>query len=493
MSLSANPGTPPQRPAQQAEQPAYPAADARLAGRLLLASVAAAALVVPAGVLLFLVRSRWGPMERLDQGVADALHREVLATPELAGVLRAVGVLTHPWGVRLVALAVAVAVWRRGRRRLAWWLLVTMAVGGLLGVVLKLVVQRARPVLAEPVASAGGYSFPSGHALNSMLLAAALLVLAAPVPRGPRRAGAWLGALTFVLLVGLDRVALGVHYVSDVLAGWLVALAVVAFTVVGFAGWRREEHLTPASPERGLDPGPARPRDALPPVSSDRSWARSLLAILWRLLAGWLLVLAVVVATGLTLAAVGPDVPGLASEDDLDVALVGLRTPVLDDVTSGFSHLANTGAIVTTMVVAAVLLRRLLHRWRESLFVVSATLGQSAVFLVTTLLVSRERPHVAHLDRSPPTSSFPSGHTGAAIALYAALAVVVLRRTRRRWVQAVSVTALVSIPVLVAVSRLYRGMHHPTDVVGSLLCAGLVLAVAHVVVMRRPLPEDVAT
>jgi membrane-associated phospholipid phosphatase len=97
---------------------------------------------------------------------------------------------------------------------------------------------------------------------------------------------------------------------------------------------------------------------------------------------------------------------------------------------------------------------------------------------------------VTHLDRAPPTSSFPSGHTGAAIALYAALAVVVLRRTRRRWVRGVSVTLLLAVPVLVGLSRLYRGMHHPSDVAGSVVCAGLTLAVSYVVVLRRPLPED---
>ena len=95
-----------------------------------------------------------------------------------------------------------------------------------------------------------------------------------------------------------------------------------------------------------------------------------------------------------------------------------------------------------------------------------------------------------HLDEAPPTSSFPSGHTGAALALYAALAVVVLRWARRRWVRVLAVTLLLGVPLLVGLSRLYRGMHHPTDLLGSLLCAGLALLVAGAVVLRRPLPED---
>ena len=227
-------------------------------------------------------------------------------------------------------------------------------------------------------------------------------------------------------------------------------------------------------------------------MTGRRTWPSSLLALLWRLLAGWAMALVVVASTGWILAAVSPDVPLLRSEDAVDRALVRARTPALDDVTSVFTHLANTGTSVVSALAAALLLRRLLRRWRESLFVALATWGQSTVFLVTTLLVDRPRPHVSHLDPGPPTSSFPSGHTGAAIALYAALAVVVVHRTRRRWVKAVSVSVLLAVPVLVAVSRLYRGMHHPTDVLGSVLCAGLVLLVTHLVLSRRPLPEDAA-
>jgi undecaprenyl-diphosphatase len=250
---------------QQGEQPALPEADARLARRLAVAALAAAGVAVPVGVLLFVVRSGWAPARALDESTADRLHQAALDSPALAETLRVVSVVTHPWVVRCVACAAAVVAWRRGRRRLAAWVLVTVATGGVLGGLLKLLVHRARPVLPEPVASAGGYSFPSGHALNSMLLAATLVVLATPALRGRRRAGVWLAALGFVLLVGFDRVALGVHYVSDVLAGWFVALAVVTFMVLAFAEWRREEHLPPSSPARGLDPSRGAPHPGARP------------------------------------------------------------------------------------------------------------------------------------------------------------------------------------------------------------------------------------
>jgi membrane-associated phospholipid phosphatase len=86
------------------------------------------------------------------------------------------------------------------------------------------------------------------------------------------------------------------------------------------------------------------------------------------------------------------------------------------------------------------------------------------VFLLTGLVIDRERPAVSHLDVAPPTSSFPSGHTGAAVALYGGLAVIVGWRVRRTVLKVALIAVLVCLPFLVAAARLYRGMHHPSDV-----------------------------
>jgi undecaprenyl-diphosphatase len=129
-----------------------------------------------------------------------------------------------------------------------------MAIGGVLGVVLKLIVERSRPAFPEPVATAGGYSFPSGHALNSMLCVLILILVFLPVLSRAGRIVAYVVGGLAVLLTGYDRIALGVHYVSDVLAGWAVALACVAGTSAAFEIWRRE-HGRPASDvDEGVDP-----------------------------------------------------------------------------------------------------------------------------------------------------------------------------------------------------------------------------------------------
>jgi undecaprenyl-diphosphatase len=229
-----------------------------LAGRLTLGATAAVLVAIPFTLLMVLVLSEWEPLERLDRTVADRLHEVALGNPALVDVLEVGEVVTSPWLLRVVVLAVAVWLWRRGARRLAAWAVVTVAVGGLLGALLKLVVERARPVFPEPVATSGGYSFPSGHALNSLLIAGVLLLVFLPVLRPAGKALAVAVGVAFVLFTGYDRIALGVHFVSDVVAGWIAALACLAGTAAAFEIWRREHGRAPSTVAEGVEPEAAR-------------------------------------------------------------------------------------------------------------------------------------------------------------------------------------------------------------------------------------------
>jgi undecaprenyl-diphosphatase len=89
------------------------------------------------------------------------------------------------------------------------------------------------------------------------------------------------------------------------------------------------------------------------------------------------------------------------------------------------------------------------------------------------MLVDRERPPVRHLDEAPPTSSFPSGHTAATIALWGSLAVLANERARSAVVRNLFLVLAFVVPVLVASSRMYRGMHYLSDVLGGVLLGGL--------------------
>lgn len=165
-------------------------------------------------------------------GAGDApagLDRDAKATAESlrAAVLTPlVTAVTHlgSWPAVTAATAlVAGLLVARGRWRGAVFLAGTMAAGIGAYVAVKHIVERARPDAADAVASVGGWAFPSGHATQAAAFAAALTVIAWPTRR---RVPVALGATAFAALVGLSRVYLGVHWLSDVLAGWALGVAV---------------------------------------------------------------------------------------------------------------------------------------------------------------------------------------------------------------------------------------------------------------------------
>lgn len=123
-------------------------------------------------------------------------------------------------------LAAAVVVHQAVRRRWRSALLVTVAMSGsvLLSTTLKIVIGRARPDFAQPLAHAYGYSFPSGHAQTSgVALGLVVLAAARAVGRVRVRCAVYAVAAVLAAAIGVSRVLLGVHYPSDVMAGWIFA------------------------------------------------------------------------------------------------------------------------------------------------------------------------------------------------------------------------------------------------------------------------------
>ncbi|KAA9380414.1 phosphatase PAP2 family protein [Microbispora cellulosiformans] len=227
----------------------------RLGLRLTVAVAALALIGVPFTVLLVFVKTSFGPLTRIDEGAAHNLHAYAYSNPGFAHFMRLVSDVFQPWTWRIaVGAAVAWLVWRRAYH-LATWAGTTITVGGLLGLALKVVVARARPHLPDPVAIAPGASFPSGHTVNAALGAGILLLLVLPLVRQRGRVVAWTLAVLIPLLVGFSRIALGVHWFSDVMAGLVVGVAVVAATCAAFETWRREVGRRPAQPLReGVGP-----------------------------------------------------------------------------------------------------------------------------------------------------------------------------------------------------------------------------------------------
>lgn len=191
------------------------AADERFGLRLGAGLVGALFAAVTFGLLLLLVRSGWAPLRTLDSDVAHAFRRVDTSHPELVRTAEVISRVLDPNVFRVVLALVAVLYLVRGERRHATWLLVTVFGGAGLGLALKVTVDRARPVLPDPVSTAPGMSFPSGHALNASIGCCLLLLLALQFLSRLGRIGAVAAAALLVGAVALACVVLGVHFVSD--------------------------------------------------------------------------------------------------------------------------------------------------------------------------------------------------------------------------------------------------------------------------------------
>ncbi len=169
-----------------------------------------------------------------------------------------------------------------------------------------------------------------------------------------------------------------------------------------------------------------------------------------------------VAVVGIGLLIQGP-LGGLNSEDAISKDAQGTRTATWDSVTMVWSHIGNTEIVIGVCVLAVGLLWWRTRQWWVAVVPAIAIALQATVFVIATAVVGRPRPHVPHLDPAPPTSSYPSGHVGAATALYLSFALLA-QRVERPWLRRLVTTVCLLIPVLVAWARLYRGMHHLSDI-----------------------------
>ncbi len=193
-------------------------------------------------------------------------------------------------------------------------------------------------------------------------------------------------------------------------------------------------------------------------------------------LVGYVILAAAIVALGLLLTEVLLPIDAVLDADQsVPNWLADNRSPGLTDV-SAVTSIAGDIPVLPGLVIVAIIVGLVAKKFRIGMFLLAAILAEVTLYRVGTLAVPRTRPDVERLDVLPIDHSFPSGHVAASFVVYIGLTLLITSRIPRRWMAALVWTIGVGMVVAVAVSRIYRGMHHPLDVLsGSLLGAGSLL------------------
>jgi undecaprenyl-diphosphatase len=201
-------------------------------------------------------------------------------------------------------------------------------------------------------------------------------------------------------------------------------------------------------------------------------------AFLTTVLLGYAVLAASSIAAGLFVTKVLLEWRGVERLDErLPKWLAAHRTQTWTDLSWIGSEVAG-GYVIPAVLVLVALAAAVLRRWRVGAFVVFAVAVESGTYRATTFFVDRPRPHVERLEGLDPTASYPSGHTAAAIALYCGLALLLTSRFVTGPAGIAVWAFALAIPVLAGLARMYRGMHHPID-----LLAGVPIGILAILVV----------
>jgi len=207
----------------------------------------------------------------------------------------------------------------------------------------------------------------------------------------------------------------------------------------------------------------------------------------WTYVCGILIAFAAIaslsIAAGLLVTHALLHVHGVAGKDESLVRfLAHHRSSGLTDASLIGSIMAG-GVVLPIIAGIAALVGLATKHWRLAGFLLFALAVESGSYRATTLVVHRDRPPVHRLEQLPVDASYPSGHTAASIAVYGGIALLLTSRIRNHAARIAIWAVAALIPVFVAFSRMYRGMHHPIDVGGGVLI-GVAALTALVLVSR---------
>jgi undecaprenyl-diphosphatase len=275
--------------------------------------------------------------------------------------------------------------------------------------------------------------------------------------------------IALIALIGISRILLGVHYLSDVVGAWAIGITWLGITAFAFELARSAAGRPVTDPvSEGLEPeARADLKPAQPEPSSGspvRQYGRTAAAVV----VAWVLIVGIIVGLGELITKDG----NVLGDRTIPHWFAAHRTPGWTHWSLIFTTLGATQAILIAALATCVVFLAVTRRWRPVVFVAVLMFGELATFLVAAAVVKRPRPDVTQLDQHLPTSAYPSGHEAATCCLYIAIAILVIGHARGWWRWLFLIPAI-AMPVFVALSRLYRGEHHPTDLLASLLFSAL--------------------
>ncbi len=185
-------------------------------------------------------------------------------------------------------------------------------------------------------------------------------------------------------------------------------------------------------------------------------------------LAGYVLLVSALVILGVFLFEVLLPA-GLEKADDTFIQwLVDNRSPAQEDLSWVGSTLAG-GHVVPGVIGLGLVVFLLTKHWLLAAYVLFTVAVESGAYRATSLFLERERPDVERLEDLPVEAAYPSGHTAASVALWGGLLLLLASRIDDRAVGVGALIVAMTIALFVGWSRMYRGMHHPSDVVAGIL------------------------
>ena len=210
----------------------------------------AAAIALAAGLAWLATGVIGGDTLQFDMDARDAIHS--LSTPTLTAAMIVASAIGESYVLLPLSAVVVFAFWRSGHKQRAILFVIAMTGALMIQQALKLTFRRARPQPFFDYPLPGSYSFPSGHALFSVVFFGALAALISPSLHATwKKSLLWFAATLLAAAIGFSRVYLGVHYPTDVIAGYAAALVWALAVAIGNHLRRRRRDLLTVSSDSG--------------------------------------------------------------------------------------------------------------------------------------------------------------------------------------------------------------------------------------------------